>query len=109
MTEPRSSIPAERIERAILFIRGHKVMLSTDLAGLYGVEPRALVQAVKRNMQRFPPDFMFHLSTEEREILKSQNVISSAVTWGGARALERKYDPPAKLRRIGFHSGEIDS
>ena len=81
MTEPRSPIPAERIERAILLIRGRKVMLSTDLAALYGVEPRALVQAVKRNMQRFPPDFMFQLPTEEWEILKSQNVISSAVTW----------------------------
>ncbi len=85
MSEPRSPIPGEQIERAILLIRGHKVMLSTDLASLYGVEPRALVQAVKRNMQRFPPDFMFQLRTEEWEILKSQNVISSAVTWGGAR------------------------
>ncbi|MBM4042173.1 MAG: ORF6N domain-containing protein [Planctomycetes bacterium] len=57
-------------------------MLSHHLAALYGVEPRALVQAVKRNIQRFPPDFMFQLSREEFAVLKSQIVISS---WGGAR------------------------
>ena len=57
-------------------------MLSTDLAELYGVEPRALVQAVKRNLERFPDDFMFQLSEEEFKNLKSQIVIS---TWGGAR------------------------
>jgi len=49
----------ERIEKAILLIRGQKVMLDTDLAALYGVETRALVQAVKRNAERFPGDFMF--------------------------------------------------
>ncbi len=57
-------------------------MLSSDLAELYRVEPRALVQAVKRNIERFPGDFMFQLSDEEYENLKSQFVISS---WGGAR------------------------
>jgi hypothetical protein len=60
-----SLVPAERIERSILLIRGHKVMLSTDLAELYGVEPRILVQAVKRNINRFPKDFMFQLSKDE--------------------------------------------
>ena len=60
-----SLIPPERIERSILLIRGHKVMLSTDLAELYGVEPRILVQAVKRNINRFPQDFMFQLSKED--------------------------------------------
>lgn len=69
-------IPAERIEAAIFLIRGHKVMLSHHLAELYGVEPRVLVQAVKRNTQRFPPDFMFQLSKDEFAILKSQIVIS---------------------------------
>src|SRR5579863_8209702 len=58
-------------------------MLSGDLAELYEVEPRALVQAVKRNQERFPADFMFQLSRAEHENLKSQFVISS---WGGARA-----------------------
>jgi len=70
-------VPAERIEQSILLIRGHKVMLSTDLAELYGVEPRILVQAVKRNITRFPQDFMFQLSKEEFSNLKSQFVTSS--------------------------------
>jgi hypothetical protein len=70
------------LEDQILIMRGHKVMLSTDLAGLYGVEPRALVQAVKRNRERFPDDFMFQLTAAEAADLKSQSVISS---WGGAR------------------------
>jgi len=75
-------IPSEIIEKKIFLIRGQKVMLSTDLAKLYGVEVRALVQAVKRNIERFPEDFMFQLSGEEYKILKSQIVISS---WGGSR------------------------
>jgi hypothetical protein len=75
-------VPAERVEQSILFIRGQKVMLSTDLAKLYGVEPRELVQAVKRNLERFPKDFMFQLTGAEFINLKSQIVISS---WGGAR------------------------
>lgn len=57
-------------------------MLSSDLARLYGVEPRVLIQAVKRNLERFPEDFMFQLDGDEWANLKSQNVISS---WGGAR------------------------
>jgi len=75
-------IPVEIIEKKIYLIRGHKVMLSTDLAKLYGVEVRVLVQAVKRNIERFPEDFMFQLSREEYDNLKSQIVTSS---WGGAR------------------------
>jgi hypothetical protein len=75
-------IPAERVERAIYFFRGQKVMLSTDLAALYGVEVRVLVQAVKRNFERFPKDFMFQLTRTEFANLKSQFVISS---WGGLR------------------------
>jgi hypothetical protein len=75
-------VPVERIERSILLIRGQKVMLSTDLAELYQVEPRVLVQAVKRNIARFPQDFMFQLTEEEYSNLKSQIVISS---WGGVR------------------------
>lgn len=81
--EPKESlIPVERIEKRIFFLRGDKVMLSTDLAELYEVEPRVLVQAVKRNRDRFPEDFMFQLSRKEFERLKSQIVISS---WGGLR------------------------
>jgi hypothetical protein len=77
-----SSLPVEVIERKIFFIRGQKVMLSPDLADLYQVEPRVLVQAVKRNIDRFPEDFMFQLNKSEFDNLKSQIVISS---WGGAR------------------------
>jgi hypothetical protein len=73
---------AHRIERSILSIRAQKVMLSTDLADLYEVAPRVLVQAVKRNRSRFPTDFMFQLTRSECANLKSQNVTSS---WGGAR------------------------
>lgn len=69
-------IPAERIERRILLVRGQKVLLDRDLASLYGVETRALNQAVRRNIGRFPEDFMFALSREE--ILRiSQSVTSS--------------------------------
>ena len=74
----------ERIEKRILFLRGQKVMLSTDLAELYEVEPRVLIQAVKRNSERFPEDFMFQLNLQEVRNLKSQIVISS---WGGQRFL----------------------
>ena len=70
-------VPAERIERAILLIRGQKVMLDHDLAELYGVQTRVLVQAVKRNIARFPEDFMFQLSQEELEHWRSQIVMSN--------------------------------
>ena len=76
------AILPERIERRILLIRGLRVMLSSDLAQLYEVAPKVLIQAVKRNSRRFPVDFMFQLTKEEYEILKSQFVTSS---WGGAR------------------------
>jgi hypothetical protein len=71
-------VPIQIIERRIYFIRGHKVMLDSDLAELYQVQTRALVQAVKRNLERFPtPDFMFQLSEEESEAMRSQFVIAS--------------------------------
>ena len=67
-------IPVERIERHILLIRGHKVMLSGDLAVLYGVPAKVLLQAVKRNAERFPGDFMFQLTWEEATRSRSQFV-----------------------------------
>ncbi|OGL63631.1 MAG: DNA-binding protein [Candidatus Tectomicrobia bacterium RIFCSPLOWO2_02_FULL_70_19] len=76
-------MPIERIERAILLVRGEKVLLDADLAALYGVDTRSLVQAVKRNLGRFPADFMFQLTSEEFDNLRSQFVISS---WGGRRS-----------------------
>ena len=78
-------VAVERIERAILVLRGHKAMLDADLAALYEVETRVLVQAVKRNVERFPEDFMFQLATEEVERLRSQSVISNAPGRGGRR------------------------
>lgn len=71
-----------RIAHAIFVVRGQKVMLSQDLAALYGVSVSALTQAVKRNAERFPGDFVFPLTAEELASLKSQFVISS---WGGRR------------------------
>lgn len=78
----RDIIPAERIESKIYLIRGRKVMLDKDLAELYGVKTFVLNQGVKRNLERFPKDFMFQLSNKEFENLKSQIVMSS---WGGRR------------------------
>ncbi len=78
-------IPRERIEQSILLIRGHKVMLDGDLAVLYGVETRSLNQAVRRNLQRFPADFMFQLTPIEAERLRSQIVTSKSR--GGRRYL----------------------
>ena len=72
------AIPAERIERAILLIRGQKVLLDADLANLYAVSTKALNQAVKRNLSRFPDDFMFRLTSEEtKELNRSQIVTGS--------------------------------
>jgi hypothetical protein len=68
----------ERIEQAILLIRGEKVLLDVDLAALYGVATRVLIQAVKRNAERFPPDFMFQLTKEEVDLLRSQIVTSKS-------------------------------
>lgn len=74
----------EQIKRKILQIREQKVMLSTHLAELYGVETRALNQAVKRNIGRFPKDFMFQLTDSEAEQLVSQNVIPHMKYFGGS-------------------------
>lgn len=72
------------IENRIYIFRGQKVMLDSDLSDLYGVETKRLNEQVKRNKERFPEDFMFQLSEDEFEILKSQNATSS---WGGRRTL----------------------
>ena len=87
MTKARkihSQAPAIRIEKLILLIRGEKVMLDTDLAVLYEVETKVLIQAVKRNIVRFPQDFMFRLDQVEFENLRSQFVTSNQ---GGRRHL----------------------
>lgn len=78
-------IPSEIIEKKILLIRGEKVMPDADLAELYEVETKILVRAVKRNIDRFPADFMFQLDKEEFENLRFQFGTSSR--WGGRRYL----------------------
>ena len=80
----------ENIEGLIHTVRGQKVILDADLARLYGVETRALNQAIKRNRKRFPADFMFHLSLEEASSLRSQFVILK-----NGRGKHRKYLPCA--------------
>jgi phage regulator Rha-like protein len=72
------------IESHIVYIRKHKVMLDNTLAELYGVETKVLIQAIKRNIDRFPEDFMFQLSAEEFENLRSQ-IVTSSGTHGGRR------------------------
>ena len=89
MPEP-SLVPMERIERAILALRGHKVMLDSDLAALYGVKTKVLNQAVSRNIERFPKDFMFRLTEEEAIRIRSQ-----IVTLKPGRGQHRKYLPYA--------------
>jgi hypothetical protein len=76
-TEPLELIAAPAIEKKILVVRGRQVLLDENLADLYGIETRVLVQQVRRNERRFPADFMFQLSAEEFTDLKSQSVISS--------------------------------
>jgi phage regulator Rha-like protein len=83
-------VPVENISRAILVLRGHRVLLDQALAELYGVETRVLVQAVKRNLARFPADFMFQLTAEESRALRSQ-----FATLKSGRGQHRKYPPYA--------------
>ena len=77
-------VSVANVERLILLVRGRRVMLDADLATLYGLPTKVLIQAVKRNLERFPPDFMIQLTPAEFENLRSQFATSSQ--WGG-RAL----------------------
>jgi hypothetical protein len=86
-TAPLELVVAPAIEKRILVVRGRQVMLDEDLADLYGVETRVLVQQVKRNAKRFPRDFMFQLTSAEAEALRSQIVISNEGRGG------RRYAP----------------
>jgi ORF6N domain len=85
MGEMPSVLPAERIERSILLLRGEKVILDSDIAVLYGVETKALIRAMKRNLDRFPLDFAFQLTPEEVEALRYQ--IGTSNGRGGRRYL----------------------
>lgn len=81
-------VPLEVIERKIYLIRNHKVMLDSDLAELYGVATKVLLQAVNRNLKRFPSDFMFQLNYQQVAALRSQ-----IVTLKRGRGQHRKYPP----------------
>lgn len=87
--EEKLVIPVERIASQIYLIRGEKVMLDSDLAELYGVGTKVLNQAVKRNMERFPAHFMFELTNEEYDSLRSQIVTLK----NSGRGQHRKYFP----------------
>ena len=92
----RQPVPFDQIRDRIVVLRGYRVMLSNDLAELYGVEAKVLVQAVKRNLARFPDDFLFQLTSDEwrrlrsaptNQVVDGRNLKSQVVTsrWGGAR------------------------
>jgi len=86
---PAIAVTAERVGQFILVIRRQRILLDENLAALYGVETRSLLQAVKRNLERFPPDFMFELSAAEWAALRSQSVTSKSGRGG------RRYAPYA--------------
>jgi len=87
MDKDLTLVPPERIEQSILLIRGHKVILDSDLARLYGVTTKRLNEQVKRNLSRFPEDFMFQLTESETDLLRSQ-FATSKMGRGG-----RRYQP----------------
>ncbi len=104
MSSSESIVPAERIANCICFLRGQKVMLDSDLAALYGVETKALNRAVRRNLDRFPSDFMFQLTPEEAANLRCQ-IGTSSSTHGG-----RRYQPYAFTEQgIAMLSGVLNS
>jgi hypothetical protein len=80
------TMPSDQIEKSIFVIRDHKVILDSDLARIYGVTTKRLNEQVKRNLRRFPEDFMFQLTETEGEILRSQ-IATSRLDWGGRRFL----------------------
>jgi len=99
--EAMSIVPVEHVQSKILLIRGQKVILDADLAGLYGVATSRLNEQVKRNIRRFPPDFAFRLTQDELAHLKSHSAISSS-TWGGRRKLPYAFTEH-RVRRSTLH------
>jgi len=101
----RAPAPVENISHSIMLIRGHRVLLDTALAALYGVASKALNQAVRRNRDRFPADFMFQLTAEETARLRSQSV-----TLDAGRGRHRKYRPYAFTEQgVAMLSGVLRS
>ena len=99
------SIPIENITGLIYRIRGKKVMLDRDLAELYGVETKRLKEQVRRNIERFPEDFMYELSKDEYENLRSQITTSS---WGGAGYLPMAFTEHGVLMISSILSKTLD-
>lgn len=102
MEEKQALVATVVVETVIRLIRGEKVILDRDIALLYGVETRTLLQALKRNLERFPEDFMFQLTAEETRNLRNQSGTSS---WGG-----RRYRPYAFTEQgVAMLSGVLRS
>jgi hypothetical protein len=99
----KSLVKQEEITGRIFFLRGEKVIIDRDLALLYGVATKVLMQAVKRNLERFPSDFMFQLTQEEFKNLKSQFVTSS---WGGRRYLSYTFTEQGVAMLSGILNSE---
>jgi len=93
LTTTSGGVPVQLIERRIYLIRGHKVMIDVDLAELYGVPTKALNQQVQRNRKRFPKDFMFQLTKEEAEHLRSK-IATSRLQHGGRRSAPYAFTEP---------------
>lgn len=102
--ELQALVAEQRILNRIYVVRGQKVMLDEDLAAMYGVETRRLNEQVKRNMKRFPHDFMFTLTRKEYENLKSQFATSS---WGGRRKLPNAFTEQGVAMLSGVLSSDI--
>ena len=103
MKNETALVPAERIEAMIHLLRGEKVILDAEIASLYGVETKMLIKAMKRNLNRFPEDFMFQLSPEETANLRFQ--IGTSSLWGG-----RRYRPYAFTEQgVAMLSGVLRS
>jgi phage regulator Rha-like protein len=102
MTGKNTLVAVENIEAKILFIRGQKVMLDADLAELYGVEIKRLNEQVRRNIERFPEDFMFQLADEEFAVLRSQ-----FATLKSGRGQHRKYLPYAFTEHGALMLGNV--
>lgn len=99
MTKKKALVPIESIVRKIIFLRSEKVLLDRDIAELYGVETKVLKQAVRRNIKRFPSDFMFELTKEENRSLRSQYVTSK-------RGLHSKH-LPLRMCDSGSKKGQV--
>lgn len=102
--ELQTLVAEQKILNRIYVVRGQKVMLDEDLAAMYGVETRRLNEQVKRNMKRFPNDFMFTLTAKEYENLKSQFATSS---WGGRRKLPNAFTEQGVAMLSGVLSSDI--